>query len=73
MTFREPEAAARACADPTPVIDGRRANCNLASLRRPRPPMHYGMVSRSVGWITIQKFPLRSFPFLAQLKLHCVG
>ncbi|CAL8155058.1 unnamed protein product [Prunus armeniaca] len=42
VTFREPEAAARACADPTPVIDGRRANCNLASLRRPRPPMHYG-------------------------------
>ncbi|XP_034216123.1 RNA-binding protein 24 isoform X2 [Prunus dulcis] len=42
VTFREPEAAARACADPTPIIDGRRANCNLASLRRPRPPLHYG-------------------------------
>ncbi|KAL6279108.1 hypothetical protein ACE6H2_015989 [Prunus campanulata] len=42
VTFREPEAAARACADPTPIIDGRRANCNLASLRRPRPTMHYG-------------------------------
>ncbi|KAL6180803.1 hypothetical protein ACLB2K_047462 [Fragaria x ananassa] len=41
VTFQEPEAAARACADPTPVIDGRRANCNLASLRRPRPPMSY--------------------------------
>uniref|UniRef100_A0A0D6R3F1 RRM domain-containing protein n=1 Tax=Araucaria cunninghamii TaxID=56994 RepID=A0A0D6R3F1_ARACU len=44
VTFREPEAARRACADPTPVIDGRRANCNLASLgatrTRPSPPQH---------------------------------
>ncbi|KAK9164856.1 hypothetical protein Scep_000047 [Stephania cephalantha] len=38
VTFRDPEAAKRACADPSPVIDGRRANCNLASLGRPRPP-----------------------------------
>ncbi|KAE8680343.1 RNA-binding protein 24 [Hibiscus syriacus] len=36
------EAARRACADPTPVIDGRRANCNLASLGCPRPPVPYG-------------------------------
>nr|XP_015884128.1 RNA-binding protein 24-A isoform X1 [Ziziphus jujuba var. spinosa]XP_024930537.1 RNA-binding protein 24-A isoform X1 [Ziziphus jujuba var. spinosa] len=42
VTFREPEAARRACSDPTPIIDGRRANCNLASLGRPRPPMPYG-------------------------------
>ncbi|XP_009350783.2 RNA-binding protein 24-A isoform X1 [Pyrus x bretschneideri] len=42
VTFREPEAAARACADPTPIIDGRRANCNLASLRQSRPPLPYG-------------------------------
>ncbi|RWV96189.1 hypothetical protein BHE74_00018321 [Ensete ventricosum] len=32
VTFREPAAAMRACVDPSPVIDGRRANCNLASL-----------------------------------------
>ncbi|GJM91832.1 hypothetical protein PR202_ga08249 [Eleusine coracana subsp. coracana] len=32
VTFREPEAALRACIDPYPVIDGRRANCNLAYL-----------------------------------------
>ena len=32
VTFRDPEAARRACADATPIIDGRRANCNLASL-----------------------------------------
>ncbi|KAH7850078.1 hypothetical protein Vadar_027604 [Vaccinium darrowii] len=37
VTFREPESARRACADPNPVIDGRRANCNIASLGRPRP------------------------------------
>ncbi|KAJ9166572.1 hypothetical protein P3X46_021304 [Hevea brasiliensis] len=37
VTFREPESAARACADPKPVIDGRKANCNIASLGRPRP------------------------------------
>ncbi|XP_030951056.1 uncharacterized protein LOC126712634 [Quercus robur] len=42
VTFRDPDSARRACADPTPIIDGRRANCNLASLGRPRPPMHYG-------------------------------
>lgn len=45
MTFRDPEAARRACADPSPVIDGRRANCNLASHGRPRgPPISYGML-----------------------------
>lgn len=42
MTFRNPESAKRACADPTPIIDGRRANCNLASLGRPRQTLPYG-------------------------------
>ncbi|XP_068637333.1 uncharacterized protein [Aristolochia californica] len=37
VTFRDPESARRACIDPNPVIDGRRANCNIASLGRPRP------------------------------------
>ncbi|KAF5955310.1 hypothetical protein HYC85_008166 [Camellia sinensis] len=37
VTFRDPESARRACNDPNPVIDGRRANCNIASLGRPRP------------------------------------
>ncbi|KAI3878572.1 hypothetical protein MKX03_008034 [Papaver bracteatum] len=36
VTFSDPEAATRACLDPSPVIDGRRANCNLASLGRPQ-------------------------------------
>ena len=33
MTFRDPEAARRACADPTPVIDGRRKNGKTLELR----------------------------------------
>ncbi|XP_022152706.1 RNA-binding protein 38 [Momordica charantia] len=37
VTFRDPESARRACANPNPVIDGRRANCNIAALGRPRP------------------------------------
>ncbi|KAF8379806.1 hypothetical protein HHK36_029255 [Tetracentron sinense] len=39
VTFKDPDAAMRACQDPSPVIDGRRANCNLASLgaHRTRP------------------------------------
>ncbi|KAJ8633476.1 hypothetical protein MRB53_026812 [Persea americana] len=40
VTFKDPDSAMRACQDPSPVIDGRRANCNLASLgaRPSRPP-----------------------------------
>ncbi|KAG5020461.1 hypothetical protein JHK82_016370 [Glycine max] len=44
VTFREPEAAMRACVDPAPVIDCRSANCNLASLgvqrSKPSTPKH---------------------------------
>ncbi|XP_038691506.1 probable RNA-binding protein ARP1 isoform X2 [Tripterygium wilfordii] len=38
VTFNDAEAAKKACEDPAPNINGRRANCNLASLgaRRPR-------------------------------------
>lgn len=46
VTFREPEAAMKACVDPAPVIDGRRANCNLACLgvqrSKPSTPKHGG-------------------------------
>ncbi|URD78378.1 RNA recognition motif containing protein [Musa troglodytarum] len=44
VTFKQAEAAKKACEDATPVISGRRANCNLASLGakrgglRPSPP-----------------------------------
>ncbi|KDP24217.1 hypothetical protein JCGZ_25874 [Jatropha curcas] len=46
VTFKEAEAARRACVDPAPVIDGRRTNCNLASLgvqrSKPSTPQHGG-------------------------------
>ncbi|KAL9307004.1 putative RNA recognition motif domain, nucleotide-binding alpha-beta plait domain superfamily [Arabidopsis thaliana] len=37
VTFRDSDSATRAVADPNPVIDGRKANCNIASFGRPRP------------------------------------
>ncbi|KAL3370906.1 hypothetical protein AABB24_007764 [Solanum stoloniferum] len=39
VTFKDAESAKKACEDATPIINGRRANCNLASLgaRRSRP------------------------------------
>lgn len=38
VTFKDAEAAKKACEEPTVIINGRRANCNIASLgaRRPR-------------------------------------
>ncbi|XP_020518196.1 RNA-binding protein 24-B isoform X2 [Amborella trichopoda] len=46
VTFKDADAAMRACLDPSPVIDGRRANCNLASMgvtrSRPSTPQHGG-------------------------------
>ncbi|XP_039008336.1 RNA-binding protein 24-like isoform X2 [Hibiscus syriacus] len=41
VTFKDPEAAMRACQNPSPVIDGRRTNCNLAALgaQKTRPPI----------------------------------
>lgn len=44
VTFRDAESARKACEDPTPVIDGRRANCNLASLGRAQHPVTLGIV-----------------------------
>ncbi|XP_057989442.1 probable RNA-binding protein ARP1 isoform X2 [Hevea brasiliensis] len=40
VTFKDAEAAKKACEDAAPIINGRRANCNLASLgaRRQRSP-----------------------------------
>ncbi|KAH7543749.1 hypothetical protein JRO89_XS15G0010600 [Xanthoceras sorbifolium] len=44
VTFKDPESARKACDNPYPVIDGRRANCNLAYLgaqkNRPNFPQH---------------------------------
>ncbi|KAL0848036.1 hypothetical protein Bca101_021283 [Brassica carinata] len=57
VTFKDAEAAKRACEDSTPIINGRRANCNLASLggRLRRSPSvaspQQGLVSLIVGKI----------------------
>ncbi|VAI60071.1 unnamed protein product [Triticum turgidum subsp. durum] len=48
VTFRDAEAATKACEEPSPVIDGRRANCNLASLGRAQPSTPLGR-PRSAG------------------------
>ncbi|XP_042463016.1 RNA-binding protein 38-like isoform X2 [Zingiber officinale] len=44
VTFKEAAAAVKSCVDPAPVIDGRRANCNLASIgakrSQPTTPRH---------------------------------
>ncbi|KAL6635153.1 hypothetical protein ACP70R_027824 [Stipagrostis hirtigluma subsp. patula] len=37
VIFRDPEAAQRAVQNPNPMIAGRRANCNIASMGPPRP------------------------------------
>ncbi|XP_042424864.1 RNA-binding protein 24-B-like [Zingiber officinale] len=65
VTFRDPESARGACADPTPVIDGRRANCNLASLGRPRPFPSLGVYPRSgiyYGVAPVQRGPYVGSP-----------
>lgn len=38
VTFKDADSAKKACEEPTVIINGRRANCNIASLgaRRPR-------------------------------------
>ncbi|CAD5181194.1 unnamed protein product [Musa acuminata subsp. malaccensis] len=46
VTFRESESATRSVADPNPVIDGRRANCNIASAGKPRPSPRQGIMLR---------------------------
>ncbi|KAF8026479.1 hypothetical protein BT93_F3071 [Corymbia citriodora subsp. variegata] len=44
VTFRDCESVRRACENPSPIIDGRRAHCNLASLGQPQPPLPYGQL-----------------------------
>ncbi|KAI3930792.1 hypothetical protein MKX01_037238 [Papaver californicum] len=45
VTFRDPESARNACLDPNPMIDGRRANCNIAAMGRPRPSPPRGKIN----------------------------
>ncbi|CAM8961151.1 unnamed protein product [Rhodiola kirilowii] len=63
VTFKEAEAAAKACQDAAPVINGRRANCNLASLgakllsSSPHPPQ---LQNNNVTMTTPQGLPMPS-------------
>ncbi|CAK7348631.1 unnamed protein product [Dovyalis caffra] len=71
VTFKDPEAAMRACQNPSPVIDGRRANCNLASLgaqkNRPPTPQHgIGRFRPVHGLVAPPTFPGSSAPYIHQ-------
>ncbi|GMH04982.1 hypothetical protein Nepgr_006822 [Nepenthes gracilis] len=63
VTFRDPEAARRACADPTPIIDGRRANCNLASLGRPRPASSFGRLRSPNTYVAPSRASVGGFSY----------
>ncbi|XP_028752319.1 RNA-binding protein 24 isoform X1 [Neltuma alba] len=61
VTFKDPEAAMRACQNPSPVIDGRRANCNLASLganknRPPTPQLGTGRFRAAPGLVGVPAY-----------------
>lgn len=49
VTFRDPESARNACLDPNPMIDGRRANCNIAAMGRPRPSPPRGRINAAAS------------------------
>ncbi|XP_052191461.1 uncharacterized protein LOC127800724 [Diospyros lotus] len=61
VTFRDPESAKKACVDPNPVIDGRRANCNLASLGRPQPYTPYGHPRSAMQYYGIPQIPRSAY------------
>jgi len=71
VTFRDPEAAARALQDPTPVIDGRRANCNLAALgasQRAHPAaasVPFGMVRSRLATASSSSYQGSAAPAMA--------
>ncbi|XP_022743083.1 probable RNA-binding protein ARP1 isoform X2 [Durio zibethinus] len=78
VTYKDAEAAKKACEDATPIINGRRANCNLASLgtRRPRsasaPPLQQqgsnvgsratSAAPANVQWYYPARIPASLFP-----------
>ncbi|KAK7389742.1 hypothetical protein VNO78_25033 [Psophocarpus tetragonolobus] len=53
VTFKDPEAAMKACENPSPIIDGRRANCNIASIgannNRTQAPQHERRIEKQVS------------------------
>ncbi|KAF8409875.1 hypothetical protein HHK36_002393 [Tetracentron sinense] len=61
VTFSDPVSAKRACADPNPVIDFRRVNCNLASFGRPQSSLSYGRLRSATPYIGSVQAPLGSY------------
>lgn len=72
VTFRDPESANRACVDPNPVIDGRRANCNIASLGRPRPSPPRGdfIIIIFLNWLFLFTYYLFIYVYVYILGLQ---
>ncbi|KAL9251488.1 putative RNA-binding protein ARP1 [Drosera capensis] len=64
VTFRDAEAATKACVDGSPVIDGRRANCNLASLgvQRSKPSTLKQAVAAAGGAGRGMRAVMNNFP-----------
>ncbi|KAL4384575.1 hypothetical protein GQ457_15G020130 [Hibiscus cannabinus] len=76
VTFKDPDSAMRACQNPSPTIDGRRANCNLASLgahkTRPPPPQHGGGRFRpALGLMASPVYHGSSSTFIPQPNGQC--
>lgn len=79
VTFKDPNSAIRACQNPYPVIDGRRANCNIAALGAQKidPSMTARQKFSSPSWTTVpipfqgtstyynQHIPQYTFPYPA--------
>ncbi|KAL6527197.1 hypothetical protein OROGR_016287 [Orobanche gracilis] len=62
VTFRDSESARRACVDPAPIIDGRRANCNLASLGRPGPAVPFGRLRSPAPYLGVTPAARGAYP-----------
>ncbi|KAF3432747.1 hypothetical protein FNV43_RR23849 [Rhamnella rubrinervis] len=70
VTFKDPNSAMRACHNPYPVIDGRRANCNLAAFgaqkNHPTIPLQRGMEKFRPSSRTIAQVPFNAPSHLYQ-------
>ncbi|KAI4302350.1 hypothetical protein MLD38_038106 [Melastoma candidum] len=76
VTFKDPEAAKKACEDATPMINGRRANCNLASLgarRGKSSPPPQGMSGTTVPKATALAQAAHPSPPLPHQGSNVVG
>ncbi|GJN29256.1 hypothetical protein PR202_gb17463 [Eleusine coracana subsp. coracana] len=71
VTFREAEAAQRAVQDPSPMIAGRRANCNIASQGPPRHAQLRG--KRPPPIVATHKEVSLSLPESASLAVFVYG